>query len=342
MRWNEDSVKQAIELELARGGQIIFLHNRIASIDSVCTRLRKLLGKQVRIAITHGRMSGIELEDRIMEFKEGKYDILLSTTVIENGVNFLNANTIFIDDAERFGLAQLHQLRGRVGRKDREAYCYLVYHSDHLEDDAKRRLLTIVNHSELGAGFEIAMRDLEMRGAGDILGIKQSGKTSDTGLSLYLRLLEEKIEELKSGKKKTSFACTVELDLSYSIPEDFFDSELDKIRFFRSIESMETTDDLDYAYETFRAANTILPESFENLFLLLRTRLRIKEYGVTSLKKLGSSYVFDLDPGTPVEIVRKFLNLDRGGNFILVTVHKVKVPTKCYRGDREFLMGLLS
>lgn len=265
----------------------------------------------VTIGITHGRMDGTELEDVIIGFKEGKYDILLSTTVIENGVNFLNANTIFIDDAERFGLAQLHQLRGRVGRKDQDAVCYLMYHKNNLNDDAKKRLLTIVNHSELGAGFEIAMRDLEIRGAGDILGIKQSGKTSETGLSLYLKLLEEKIEELQSGKIPSKIDCKIELDISYFIEDDFFDSELDKIRFFRSIESMETLEDLEYSHRTFEEANETLPESFENLFLLLRTRIVLGQYNVQILKKVGSNYVFEFDPKTDVSVLRKFLELDK-------------------------------
>jgi len=148
-KWNEMAIKEAVEKELARSGQVIFLHNRVASIESVKRQLIGILGKHVRIAIAHGRLDGMQLEDIIIDFKNGKYDILLSTTVIENGVNFLNANTIFIDDAERFGLAQLHQLRGRVGRKDRDATCYLLYHSEKLDSDGKKRLLTIVNNSEL-------------------------------------------------------------------------------------------------------------------------------------------------------------------------------------------------
>ncbi len=148
-KWNEMLIKEAVEKELSRNGQIIFLHNRVASIESIRKQLTGILGKHVRIGIAHGRLDGIQLEDTIIDFKNGKYDILLSTTVIENGVNFLNANTIFIDDAPKFGLAQLHQLRGRVGRKDRDATCYLLYHNDILDSDGKKRLLTIVNNSEL-------------------------------------------------------------------------------------------------------------------------------------------------------------------------------------------------
>lgn len=340
-KWSEPLILEAVKRELDRGGQVIFLHNRVASIESLKKQLIGLLGKAIRIGITHGRMNGIELEDTIMDFKLGKFDILLSTTVIENGVNFLNANTIFIDDAERFGLAQLHQLRGRVGRKDREAFCYLLYHRENLDDDAKKRLLTIVNHSELGAGFEIALRDLEIRGAGDILGIKQSGKTNDTGLSLYLKLLEEKIEELQSGQQKSTQDCKIELDISYSIPDDFFDSELDKIRFFRSIESIETRDELDYAYETFQSSNDSLPETFENLFLLLRVRIVLKSYGIIVLKRVGTNYIFEFEAATPVEMIRRFLDIDRGGHCIIVTMQKIKTPTNAYRSDRAFLEGLL-
>ena len=165
-----------------------------------------------------------------------------------------------------------------MGRKDRDATCYLLYHSDKLDSDGKKRLLTIVNNSDLGAGFEIALRDLEIRGAGDVLGIKQSGKTHDTGLSLYFTLLEEKIEELRNGKKPEKNDCKIELDISYFIDNDFFDSELDKIRFFRNIESIDSLEDLEYTHKTFEEANEKLPESFENLFLLLRSRIIFRKF----------------------------------------------------------------
>lgn len=340
-KWSEKVIKEAVEKELARGGQVIFLHNRIVSIESIRKQLAGMLGKHVRIAIVHGKMDGMGLEDIIIDFKNGKYDILLSTTVIENGVNFLNANTIFIDDADRFGLAQLHQLRGRVGRKDREAVCYLLYHKDHIDADGKKRLLTIVNNSALGAGFEIALRDLEIRGAGDVLGIKQSGKTNDTGLSLYFTLLEEKIEELKNGSIPAKNDCKIDLGISYFIEDGFFDSELDKIRFFRNIESVDTLEELEYAHKTFEEANEELPESFENLFLLLRTRIVLRTFGVVSLGKIGSSYVFEFDPAVKVETVRRFLELDVTGDFVLVSLQKIKVSIKEFGGDKDFLETIL-
>ena len=162
-RFEPNLIREAVEFEFQRDGQVIFIHNRVRTIETLRDDLQKLLGKKAKIVITHGQLDGAELEDRILDFKHRKYNILLSTTVIENGVNFIHANTIFIDDAGSFGLSQLHQLRGRVGRKDVEGHCYLLYRKEVLPDDAKKRIVTLVNHSHLGAGFEIAMRDLEIR-----------------------------------------------------------------------------------------------------------------------------------------------------------------------------------
>jgi transcription-repair coupling factor (superfamily II helicase) len=215
-RWDERMIKNAIIHELTRSGQVIIIFNRIRGIESIkeeillmfaesapkaplergadlqranqggafdrnLTPLPLLEGVQQtpKIVVTHGQMPGDDIEDRIHAFKKHKYDILLTTTIIENGVNFLSANTILIIDPEDFGLASLHQLRGRVGRKDQEGYCYLIYRKTELSKDEKHRLITIANNNHLGAGFEIAMRDMEIRGAGDVLGIKQAGKSKD-------------------------------------------------------------------------------------------------------------------------------------------------------------------
>lgn len=334
-------IKEAVEFEFARDGQVIFIHNRIQTIETLKSDLEKLLWKKAKIIITHGQMNGEQLEDRILDFKLGKYNILLSTTVIENGVNFLHANTIFIDDAGSFWLSQLHQLRGRVWRKDIEGHCYLLYRKDILADDAKKRIITIVNHSHLGAGFEIAMRDLEIRGAWDILGIKQSGRSKETGLSLYLQLLEQKIEELKTGQSRQRVDCKIELDISYYISDDFFASEVDKIAFFRNLESMENEADLDFTYDTFRQGFDELPEAVENLFLVLKARLRLAQYWVCLLKKVMHNYFFEFDRSTDVPKLRKFMELDRTGDFVIVTAHKVRVETKHWKNHKDFLRSLL-
>lgn len=340
-KWNDEVITESIKKEFDRSGQVLFIHNRIATIDAIKHYLEKLIGKVAKIVIVNWQMNWIEVEDRIIDFKNGKYNILLSTTVIENWVNFINANTIIINDADTFWLSQLHQLRWRVGRWNTEGNCYLVYRKENLADDAKKRLITIVNNTHLGAGFEIAMRDLEIRWAGDILWIKQSGKSKDTWLSLYLKLLEDKIEELKTWVKLPWINCSIELGISYYISDDFFASESDKLHFFRNIESIETLEDLDFTHKTFIEWNDKVPEELENLFKILRVRIILSKYSVTSLKKIWQSYVFEFDKNTWVAKIREFLDLfDKTWDFVLVTVHKIKVETKIRSNDLDFLSSI--
>ena len=179
-KWDEAVIRDAVLSELDHGGQVIFLHNRVVSLAGTAKELIRIVGKRLNPIILHGQMKTEEIENTLIAFRAGKANCLISTTVIENGVNFLEANTIIIDHADEFGMAQLHQLRGRVGRKDKDAHCILMYRKDILPEDSKKRLISLVEHSHLGAGFEIAMRDLEIRGAGEILGIAQSGKSKET------------------------------------------------------------------------------------------------------------------------------------------------------------------
>ena len=258
------------------------------------------------MVITHGQMPGEMIEERIHAFKKGEYNILLTTTIIENGVNFLRANTIIIIDPEDFGLAQLHQLRGRVGRKGEQGYCYLIYRKPELTAIEKERIITIANNTHLGAGFEIAMRDMEIRGAGDVLGFKQAGRSKDIGLTLYFRMLEEKIAEIKEAKK-TRKPVKIELDLSYTLDDALFLSGSDKLNFFREIENLETLEELEEVEknmnDTIRTMDctsidgishtSSLITHTSNLFLLLRARILLSEYGLESLKKVGQNYIFD-------------------------------------------------
>ena len=288
----------------------------------------------------HGQLSGDELDNRILDFRNRKYDILIATTVIENGVNFVHANTILIIDAHDFGLAQLHQLRGRVGRRDIEGYCYLVYRREEMADDGKKRLLALVNNSHLGAGFEIAMQDLQIRGAGDILGVRQSGKSNDTGLTLYFELLEAKIDELRTGEKSNTTDCRIELPLSFSISDDFFGSEMDKLHFFRHIESIADEEDLEYAYTSLVGSHEQVPPEAENLFLVLRVRLRLREYGVIRVKRVLDNYFVEFVPGNPIERLRAFLDRDIRTVAIVVTPEKVRFCTDDFTDDIALLRYL--
>ena len=337
--WNESTLRHAIDYEYERGGQVIIIANRIIGIESVRQEIESIIGKKVRIITTHGKMPGDMIEERIHAFKKWEYDILLSTTIIENGVNFLRANTIIILDPEDFWLAQLHQLRGRVGRKWEQGYCYLMYRKWELPADARERIVTIANNSHLGAGFEIAMRDMEIRGAWDVLGFKQAGKSKDIGLSLYFRMLEEKIEEIKN-ERKTRLPVKIELELSYSLPEDLFLSETDKLNFFREIENIESREELDEIESTLKKGKD-WESGISNLFLLLRGRLILREYGVIGVKKIGVSYVFDFLEGTSVEKIRAFLGrFDPKNRMILLSVKKIKVDTSYWKSAIEFLREL--
>ncbi len=394
--WTESVVAHAIGYELKRGGQIIILHNRIRGMEQMEKEIEMIVksekwkvksgwkkvvssswideelqetgllhdarndwtqNQEPKIIVTHGQMPGEQIEERIHAFKRGEYDILLTTTIIENGVNFLRANTIIIIDPEDFGLAQLHQLRGRVGRKGEQGYCYLLYRKPELAQVEKERIITIANNTHLGAGFEIAMRDMEIRGAGDVLGFKQAGKSKDVGLTLYFRMLEEKIAEIKEEKARKK-PVKVELELSYSLDDSLFLSETDKLNFFREIENIETLEELDEIEEDMRyklwttTENTawvlsshtpyLIPH-ISYLFLLLRSRIIFAEYGLESLKKVGQNYIFDFYDGTPVERIRAFLNrFDAKNRMTLLSVKKIRTETRYWKSAGDFLEDTVS
>lgn len=217
--YDERTIRAAIEKELARGGQIYFLHNRIASIERVCRRLRELI-PAARIEIGHGQMEKEQLEETMQRFVAGETDVLLATSIIENGLDIPNANTIIVDRADRFGLADLYQLRGRVGRSNQKAFAYLLLPRDRfLAADAKRRIRAMQEYCQLGAGFRIALRDLEIRGAGNLLGTAQSGHIAAIGFELYCRLLREAVAAVQGKKVRSPLACKVSLDFLNAGPE---------------------------------------------------------------------------------------------------------------------------
>lgn len=341
--WNENIIQTGIERELARGGQVIIVHNRIKWIESLKQELEEILSEshnKAKIIVTHGRMNGDEIEERIHDFKEKKYNILLTTTIIENGVNFLSANTIVIINPEEFWLASLHQLRGRVGRRGDQGYCYLAYRKISLNPDEKNRLITIANNNHLGAGFEIAMRDMEIRGAGDILGIKQSGKSKDVGLPLYFRMLEEKIAELKH-EKQTKIFTKIELDLSYIIPNEFFISELDKLNFFREVENIDNISELEALENEFLQDER--NEHIENLFLLLKARIIFGAFGIEKISKNGNFYVLDFKKWHTIYELKNFLDaFDKGKNMIVVSPEKIRIDAKNFQNSRDFLQNILN
>lgn len=286
-RFSMALIKTVVEKELDRGGQIYFLHNRVQTIDDMAAKLRTLIPR-ARIVVTHGKLNPDELEKRILDFKEGKYDVLVSSTIIENGIDLPNANTLIVNQAEKFGLAQLYQLRGRVGRSKTQAYAYFLYHMERLPLDAKKRLRAIVEASELGAGFQIAMKDLEIRGAGDILGANQSGAINIVGVSHFVRMLNQAVEDLKAGRKvekdEGQKDVTIEIPLPAYIPDEYILSSKEKISVYQRLAAADTE-----VYLTELKGELIddygkMPEEVANLFRVLETKMYAKNAGVINVK----------------------------------------------------------
>jgi transcription-repair coupling factor (superfamily II helicase) len=240
LEYNEEVVREAINRELSRGGQVYYVHNRIAGIDEVAGTLQRLL-PDANIVYAHGRMNERELEDIMYSFVNGEIDVLVSTTIIETGLDISNVNTIIIDDADRFGLAQLYQLRGRVGRSNRTAYAFMMYRRDkQLKENAEKRLEAIKEFTELGSGIKIAMRDLEIRGAGNLLGAEQSGHMAAVGYELYCKLLNTAIKNLKPGELEVEYYQTsIDLEMDAFIPSSYIKNELQKLDMYKRIASIE-------------------------------------------------------------------------------------------------------
>jgi transcription-repair coupling factor (superfamily II helicase) len=250
--FSEEFIRDAISFEVQRGGQVFFVHNRVNDIESIANIIMRLV-PDVRIGIAHGQMDGDKLEKVMVSFIEGEYDILVSTNIIESGIDIPNANTIIINSAHMFGLSDLHQMRGRVGRSNRKAFCYLVTPSmSTLASDSRKRLQTLEEFSELGDGFKVAMRDLDIRGAGNLLGAEQSGFVNDLGYELYHKMLDEAVKELKNNEFKDLFAgtlnlpeklvadCQIETDFATLIPDDYVKNISERLSLYTRLDNIET------------------------------------------------------------------------------------------------------
>jgi transcription-repair coupling factor (superfamily II helicase) len=266
-------VKNAIVHELDREGQVFYLYNRVETIDEFKTQLQQL-APNARIAIGHGQMDEKILEKVIIDFANREYDILLATTIIENGIDIPNANTMIIHDADKFGLAQLYQLRGRVGRSQRQAYCYCLYtKSKQITADAVQRLKAIKEFTTLGSGYQIAMRDVEIRGVGNILGTKQHGHMVNVGFDTYCQLLEETVQELQGEVVDKTTPTIVDINVTAFIPDEWVGSTEQKMIEYKRLSDVKTDVELDYITEEWKDRFAKPPESVENLIKLIRIRL---------------------------------------------------------------------
>ncbi len=278
------TIKNAIEKELNRGGQVYFVHNRVHDIEEIAARIKKLVPK-AKIAIGHGQMNEKELEKTIKGFYQGDYDILLATTIIESGIDIPRANTMIIDRADTYGLAQLHQLRGRIGRSDKKAYAYLMIPPHrNLSELASKRLKALQTYAEVGSGFSIASSDLEIRGAGDILGAEQSGHIEAIGLELYMELLNEAILEIKGSKLKTKRDIEISTpDLAFIAKNYIADSGL-RLKYYKRLSNCSDINQLTQIKEEIQDMFGPITKEISNLFLILECRIVLQYLGLLSVK----------------------------------------------------------
>ena len=293
--WSDDQVRQAVLRELNREGQVFFVHNRVYSIKGVAAQLATLV-PEARIVIGHGQMSSDELEDVMLRFIRHEADMLVCTTIIEAGLDIPNANTIFIDGADRFGLADMHQLRGRVGRYKHRAYCYLMLSANRpLTSTAAKRLKAIEEFSDLGAGFRIAMRDLEIRGAGNILGSEQSGHIAAVGYELYCQLLEKNVKRMRGEPYQERAAVHLELDVEAYIPKAYIASDRQRMECYRRVTACRTPADVEQLTADLTDAFGAFPQTVETLLLLTDIRVLAAVAGVKTIIKREPDVIFHFD-----------------------------------------------
>ncbi|MBR3829079.1 MAG: transcription-repair coupling factor, partial [Bacteroidales bacterium] len=318
--FSEELIRDAISFELSRGGQVFFINNRVENLTEIAGLVSRLV-PDARVAIAHGQMDGRQVEDTMMRFIEGETDILVSTAIIENGLDIPNANTMIINNAQQFGLSDLHQMRGRVGRSNRKAFCYMLVPSfSSLTDDAQKRLRAIEEFSSVGSGFNIAMRDLDIRGAGNILGAEQSGFISEIGYDMYHKILNEAIDELKASdfpellqaESETAPAipsrrgvpegrgvshytdisvlrspfvkeCTIETDLEVLIPDDYVSNISERLQLYKQLNDLSTEQQLDQYRQQLIDRFGPIPQATQELVLTITLRRIARDFGIERL-----------------------------------------------------------
>ncbi len=329
VQFSEGVIRSAIELELARNGQIFFIHNRVESIQAIAALVQKIV-PNARVAVGHGQMNEKDMEQVMLDFIDYKYDILVATTIIENGIDIPRANTIIINRSDNYGLSQLYQLRGRVGRSNRRAYAYLLIPSEiELTPIARRRLSAIREFSDLGAGFRLAALDLELRGAGNILGGQQSGHLDALGFDLYTKMLERTIAEMRGDEIADETSVSINLGIDVSIPKDFISETSQRLRTYKRISSAETEDELTQIHAEIEDRYGRIPRSVDNLFQYARLRKLAEKIAVVSIDKTADAVAIKLGESARVspEKLLQFLAENEDAGFSPTGILRVPVKT---------------
>jgi transcription-repair coupling factor (superfamily II helicase) len=304
VKFDPQVVGRAIRGELARGGQVYVVHNRVESIFSIGSMIQRLV-PEARVVIGHGQMSEDVLERAMLDFMAKKFDVLLATTIVENGLDIPNANTIIINRADKYGLSQLYQLRGRVGRSDRPAYAYLLIPpDDNLSQVAKKRLAAIKEFSDLGSGFRVAALDLEIRGAGNLLGGEQSGHIETLGFEMYMKLLEQTVRELKGEEIETDVRATVNLGVDLRIDESYVQDMNQRLMLYRKVAAARKEEDIDRVLEEVTDRYGPVPDSVLNLADYGRIRVMADRLDIDAIDRDGRSVVLKFRPQARVDPVR--------------------------------------
>ncbi len=352
-QWDNALLREAFQRELARGGQLYFLHNDVESIGRMQRELSELV-PEARIGIAHGQMPERELEKVMLDFQKQRFNVLLSTTIIESGIDIPNANTIIINRADRFGLAQLHQLRGRVGRSHHRAYAYLVVPDRRsITPDAEKRLEAIASMDELGAGFTLATHDLEIRGAGELLGEDQSGQMAEVGFSLYTELLERAVRSIKQGHLpdidagEEARGAEVELHVPALIPDDYLPDVHTRLTLYKRISSARDSDALRELQVEMIDRFGLLPDAAKNLFAIAELKLQASTLGIRKLDlgENGGRIVFEskpnIDPMAVIQLIQKQPNLyAMDGPDKLRVKHPLPLPEDRFNAARALLLTL--
>ncbi|MEY4660843.1 MAG: transcription-repair coupling factor, partial [Bacteroidota bacterium] len=349
MVFNEDQIRDAIYFETERGGQVFFIHNRVNGLSEMAAIIKRLC-PDVSVGFAHGQLEGHELEERIFDFVHRKYDVLVCTNIVESGVDIPNVNTIIINNAHQFGLSDLHQLRGRVGRGNKKAFCYLMSPPiSTLPSDSRKRLQTLEQHAELGSGFQIAMRDLDIRGAGNMLGGEQSGFMIEIGFEMYQKILDEAIRELKRTSFRDVFReeiskqddyvqdCTIDTDLEILIPDEYVDQIAERLLLYTRLDNCRDEEELRKFHDEMTDRFGPMPDCVEDLFTTVRCRRMAVEIGFErlTLKQQTLRCYFVNNPDSPYFTSATFnailFHLQNrtnkshlkqvGKNFMLVTEH---------------------
>ena len=300
--YDEDMIRGAIEREVSRGGQVYFVYNRVQSIDMMRRKILELMPR-LRVAVGHGQMPSNQLENVMLDFLDKKYDVLLATTIIENGIDIPNVNTLIVYDTDRFGLSQLYQLRGRVGRSNRLSYAYLTWRpSNILSDTARQRLEAISQFTEFGSGLKIAMRDLEIRGAGSILGGRQHGHMAAVGYGLYCKLIDEAVRKIK-GEEVAEQAADVTLNVLIDafIPEEYIKDAQDRMDTYRAISLITNLKDKTETLSDMEDRFGRPPQSVINLTDVAYLKHKCAQAGIKTVSERTDRYVLRLEEGIALD-----------------------------------------